>query len=97
MNEEKKLAGALSNDLFRVVSLVSRNAYAAAARFLIEAKTTAGKLEKSKNTKTYIKNIAKDILSSDVQLDTEKTEKFLMYAVLTQNYSLKLTKNTKQD
>ena len=82
------LTGALSNDLFRVVSLQQRGATKAAQRFLQEAKRWAAPLSKRK-TKDYVAKIAADIHDAPIDdLSSAKTEKYLMYAVLMQNYSL---------
>ena len=82
------LTGALSNDLFRVVSLQQRGAVRAAQRFLSESKRWAGQL-KHRQEKRYIIQIAEDLDREDeVGLTQEKIEKYLMYAVLLQNYTL---------
>jgi hypothetical protein len=84
----KNLTGALSNDLFRVVSLQQRGSLAAAERFLQEAKRWANPLRQHK-VKNYIIDIATDIDMADVQdISLKKTERYLMYAVLLQNYTL---------
>lgn len=81
------LAGSLSNDLFRVASLTQRGATKAAERFIQESKKWAKPLSQ-KNVPGYIKNIASDIASSDNEINMKTAEKYLMYGVLLQNYSL---------
>lgn len=88
MTDTQMLAGSLSNDLFRVASLVARGSNKAASRFLNEAQRWSVQLEE-KNTKSYIKNIAKDISKRSIDdISQESAEKYLMYGTLLQNYCL---------
>ncbi len=89
MTDKKMLIGSLSNDLMRVATLTQRGSNQAAQRFFIEAKKWAKELGKYK-FKNYISKIIKDI-QSETTLSLEKAEKFLMYGILLQNYSLHLT------
>jgi hypothetical protein len=86
MTETKMLIGSLSNDLLRVANLTYRGSHQAADRFFEEAKKWASQLD-NYQLKTYIKKIIKDI-QSETSLSMEKAEKFLMYSILLQNYSL---------
>lgn len=88
MTNKKMLIGSLSNDLMRVASLTQRGSDQAAQRFFLEAKKWAKELSKYK-FKSYILQIIKDI-QSETNLSIEKAEKFLMYGILLQNYSLHL-------
>jgi len=82
------LTGALSNDLFRVVSLQQRGSLVASERFLQEAKRWANPLRKHQ-VKKYITDIATAVDLADAKdLSLGKTERYLMYAVLLQNYTL---------
>lgn len=82
------LAGSLSNDLFRVASLVQRGSTQAASRFLKEAKRWSQPLQ-SGAVSPYIQNIAQDILNRDLSdISLESAEKYLMYGVLLQNFTL---------
>lgn len=88
MTETKLLIGSLSNDLLRVANLIQRGSNTAAERFFVEAKRWAEQLQEKK-IKTYIQKIVSDIHSETADILTiEKAEKFLMYSVLLQNYSL---------
>jgi len=89
MTNKKMLIGSLSNDLMRVASLTQRGSDQAAERFFVEAKKWAKQLSKYK-CKRYILKIILDI-QSETTLSLEKAEKFLMYGVLLQNYSLHLS------
>ncbi len=93
MTDTQLLIGSLSNDLFRVASLTQRGSNQAAARFLHEAKRWSNSIQDHK-VPPYIKSIAENI--SDYQeehFDLETAEKYLMYAVLLQNYSLHQMEN----
>lgn len=88
MNEKQLLVGSLSNDLFRVASLSQRGSMQAASRFLTEAKRWAEQLQKEK-VADYINNIAKEISETETtNIDEATAEKYLMFGVLLQNYSL---------
>lgn len=90
MSTVKLLTGSLSNDLFRTANLTFRDAKKGASRFLLEAKRWSEELEKSK-TKKYIKKIAKEISQADTNnITIESAEKYLMYAVLLQNYTINI-------
>lgn len=88
MTETNMLVGSLSNDLLRVASLAQRGSVQAASRFLQEAKRWSIPLQ-SATVSIYIKNIARDISNrADDDISIESAEKYLMYGVLLQNYSL---------
>ncbi len=88
MTDTKMLIGSLSSDLYRVASLIGRGSNTGASRFFIEAQKWSLQLS-NVEAKKHVKNIIEDI-NSDTQLDhtLEQAEKFLMYSVLLQNYSL---------
>jgi hypothetical protein len=89
MSESVMLAGSLSNDLFRVAMMIQRGSDKAASRFLQEAKRWSGDLEKSKDVKDYIINIARDINQRSItDLSESSGEQYLMYGVDLQNYCL---------
>lgn len=82
------LIGSLSNDLFRVASLSQRGSTQAAQRFLLEAKRWAKPLKEHKIA-PYIAKIASDITErNENDISIESAEKYLMYGILLQNYSL---------
>ena len=90
MTNTKLLIGSLSNDLYRVANLLHRGSNQGADRFFLESKKWCDGLSKVK-LKTYIKSIINDIVGQtklDHSLNT--AEKYLMYSVLLQNYSLHL-------
>jgi hypothetical protein len=88
MSETQLLIGSLSNDLFRVASLTQRGSISAAQRFAEEAKRWAEPLLKS-DVPQYIAKIAQEIFAnSEDEISLEKAEKYLMYGVLLQNYTL---------
>ncbi len=89
MTDTSLLAGSLSNDLFRVVNLQQRGSMLAAQRFLQEAKRWSGPLAK-KADKKYIRTIAEHINLADPEetMSMAEIEKYLMFGVLLQNYTL---------
>lgn len=88
MTEEQMLAGSLSNDLFRVASLAHRGSTVAATRFLKEAQRWSNDLQVLTDVE-YIKKIAQDVSSrSETEIDIASAERYLMYGVLLQNYTL---------
>lgn len=88
MTDSQLLIGSLSNDLFRVATLIPRVSDKAVARFLSEAKRWVEPLAQS-GEKAYIRNIAQDVIKlSERDLDLSMAERCLMQAVLLQNYSL---------
>ncbi len=88
MNETQMLIGSLSNDLLRVASLTQRGSVKGAMRFFEEAKRWSEQLH-DKQAKQYIKNIVNEIRStSSEEITLENAEKYLMYGILLQNYSL---------
>jgi hypothetical protein len=90
MTNTKMLVGSLSNDLQRIASLSYRGSDKAASIFLKEAKRW-GKELVAQDTKEYIKKIAQEVnFISSNDLTKENAEKFLMYSVLLQNYSLQI-------
>jgi len=90
MTETKMLIGSLSNDLFRVASLSQRGSYQAAEKFLTEALRWAKQLSQAQ-LKPYIKKIIADLSSQNHDLHSlAKSEQFLTYSILLQNYALHL-------
>lgn len=87
MTETQMLIGSLSNDLLRVANLTHRGSQTGAQRFLMEAKRWSTQL-KDKEMKPYIQKIVIDISLSDEKLSLATAEKYLMYSILLQNYSL---------
>ncbi len=88
MTTTQMLVGSLSNDMFRVASLAQRGSHQAAERFLSEAKRWSSDLQ-YQDVPEYIRILASDISqrrNDDISL--ESAEKYLMYGVLLQNYSL---------
>lgn len=81
------LIGSLSNDLYRVSSLVQRGSIKAAARFLQESKRWSSEL-KNHDLKHYLRKIILDLENNDTHLDEARAEKLLMYSILLQNYAL---------
>ncbi len=82
------LIGSLSNDLFRVSSLTQRGSTKAASRFLVEAKRWSNSIQDHK-VPLYIQSIANQVSDcAEEQIDMETAEKYLMYAILLQNYTL---------
>jgi hypothetical protein len=90
MTDKKMLIGSLSNDLMRVASLTQRGSDQAAQKFFIESKRWISDLSQVK-VKTYIRKILIDLDQETFEADSmDKAEKFLMYSILLQNYSLHL-------
>jgi hypothetical protein len=90
MTQTKLLIGSLSNDLYRVANLTQRGSYQAAERFFVESKRWITDLSNVK-VKGYIRKIIDDLeRENNNVLSLEKAEKFLMYSILLQNYSLHL-------
>ncbi len=88
MTETQMLIGSLSNDLFRVASLVQRGSTKGALRFFEEAKRWSAQLD-DKKMKPYIRNIVEQInLARMNDLTLESAEMYLMYGILLQNYSM---------
>ena len=87
MTETQLLIGSLSNDLLRVANLIYRGSEKGANRFFTEVKRWNNQL-KDKNLKPYIKQIITDIDLIDEELSMPIAEKFLMYSILLQNYSV---------
>jgi len=94
MSETILLLGSLSNDLFRVASLTQRGSKRASERFAKESKRWATPLL-DKDIPEYLKKIVSDVAQSSNVVDLERAERFLMYGVLLQNYSLSLVKGSK--
>ena len=91
MSEIQTLVGSLSNDLFRISSLTHRGSKKASAIFVQESKRWSVPLQ-NHQVPDYIKNIARDVSGASNEVSMEQAEKYLMYAVLLQNYSLSLIK-----
>jgi len=90
MPNTKLLIGSLSNDLYRVACLTQRGSTKAAEKFWVQSARWIKDLEQAQ-VKSYIKKIIIDLksrLNSD-SLTMETAEKYLMYSILLQNYSLK--------
>jgi len=91
------LIGSLSNDLFRVSSLTQRGSTKAASRFLLEAKHWSNSIQNHK-VPHYIKSIVEQVSDDkEEHINMETAEKYLMYAVLLQNYSLHHLIDQKKD
>lgn len=87
MTDSLLLIGSLSNDLLRLATF-THNGSPAARRFLTEAKRWALPLLTT-NLPPHIMQIAKDISAAPSTRPTLKeAERYLMYAVLLQNYAL---------
>ena len=90
MTDQKLLIGSLSNDLMRVATLTQRGSLKAAAKFLDQAKKWCYELSTFK-LKGYLQNIVDEIKNDHPNsLTTKQAEKYLMYSILLQNYSLKM-------
>lgn len=89
MTKKRLLVGSLSNDLFRVANLTYRGSMEGSVRFAEESRKWAKQLVKLDLPK-YLTNIVSDVANSDIEVDTKTAEKYLMYGVLLQNYSLHL-------
>lgn len=88
MSDTSMHVGSLSNDLFRVASLVQRGSHQGASKFLQEAKRWSVPLEQE-DVKNYIRKIARDISLAETQnISLADAERYLMYGVLLQNYVL---------
>lgn len=90
MTNTKLLIGSLSNDLYRVACLTQRGSTKAAEKFWVQVGRWINQLDNA-NLKPYIRKIILDIrarLNSN-SLDIELAEKYLMYSILLQNYTLK--------
>lgn len=90
MTDKKMLVGSLSNDLYRVASLIQRGSDKAAQRFFEESRKWSDELLKQ-DIKQYIKDIINDLQGDNFsELTLDNAEDILMYSILLQNYSLKL-------
>ena len=88
MTETKMMVGSLSNDLFRVANCAQRGSTKAASRFAQEAKRWSVPLQE-RNVAKYIKKIAHDVSSQKSNnISLSLAERYLMYSILLQNYSL---------
>jgi hypothetical protein len=88
MTETKQLIGSLSNDLLRVAVLTQRGSLKGAHTFFNEAQARVQELAHHK-VEYYISNIINDLHSyNENPFSLLSAEKFLMYSVLLQNYSL---------
>lgn len=91
MTDKQLLIGSLSNDLMRVASLTQRGSDKAAERFFIESKRWVSELMEA-DLKEYIQKIVKDLDSSTFKVGSmADAEKYLMYGILLQNYSLHMS------
>lgn len=91
MDDTRLLIGSLSNDLYRVANLMHEGSNINAERFLQEASRWIKKLEK-KQVKNYIRKILTELNTMPGEFSDELAEKYLMYSVLLQNYSLHIKK-----
>ena len=89
MNGTKLLIGSLSNDLYRAACMIQRGSLAGAKRFVDESQRWIKDLQNVK-VKPYIRNIVTDLKANHKQLDMALAEKYLMYSILLQNYTLHL-------
>lgn len=89
MSNTQILIGSLSNDLLRVANMVVRGSDKGAMRFFIEAQKWNTELKNHK-LKPYIQKIIADVDNEKNEniLDMAKAEKYLMYSILLQNYSV---------
>lgn len=89
MTKTKLLIGSLSNDLYRVSCLTQRGSTAAANKFWQEATRWINDLEHAK-VKPYIRKIILDVKNQPMQkiITIELAEKYLMYSILLQNYTI---------
>jgi hypothetical protein len=87
MSEQNLLLGSLSNDLLRIASLTQRGSIQAAEKFYEQTDRWLIQL-KDTELKPYIRKIVEDLLTTKYTLNLASAEKFLMYSVLLQNYSL---------
>lgn len=89
MNDTKLLIGSLSNNLLRVANMIVRGSDKGAVRFFTEAQKWNTELKNHK-LKPYIQKIIVDISNENSGniLDMAKAEKYLMYSILLQNYSI---------
>lgn len=88
MNETKMLIGSLSNDLFRVSTMIYRKSPAAEV-FFREIFRWIRSLDKA-SVKPYIQEILEDLESheSHPSYTQERAETYLTYSILLQNYAL---------
>ena len=88
MTETKMLIGSLSNDLSRVANMMYKKS-SSAETFFHEMFRWINKLD-TDSVKPYIQIILKDLKSHELhpQYTQERSETYLMYSVLLQNYSL---------
>lgn len=87
MSEINLLLGSLSNDLMRVASLIQRGSEKGAEKFYEQAQRWLVQLD-GMNVKPYIQKIITDLLINKQSLDLVTADRFLMYGILLQNYSL---------
>lgn len=85
----KQIIGALSNDLYRTACMIQRGSKAGAQRFATEAEKWAQALPETE-VKPYIRKIVLDVKGNHKRLDMNLAEKYLMYSILLQNYTLHL-------
>lgn len=83
-DETRQLLGALSNDLYRVATHTYHKS-PSATRFLSESQRWIEQL-KNHTLPPYINNLIQDI--GDTTPDLATAEKYLMYSILLQNYTL---------
>lgn len=90
MPNTKLLIGSLSNDLYRIACLTQRGSVKGAEQFRAQAGRWVNELD-SANLKPYIRKIILDVKArqNSSLLNMESAEKYLMYSILLQNYSLK--------
>lgn len=89
-SQTRLLVGSLSNDMFRVANLRQRGSTVAAKRFLVEAKRWASELQ-HQEVAGYIRKITEDVVNKESgDISEAEAERYLMYGVLLQNYTLKV-------
>lgn len=88
MTDTQLLIGSLSSDLFRVASLTQRGSTTAATRFLQEARRWSNSIKNHKVPRYIMSIVEKVSEDKEEHINMETAEKYLMYAVLLQNYTL---------
>ena len=89
MTNTRLAIGSLSSDLFRVAALKVRGADEGAERFLRASRKWSIEVASDEGVADYVREIGRALCEDNGDLDLKKAEKYLMYAVLLQNYVLK--------
>ena len=91
MNDTRLLIGSLSNDLGRISACMARGSYLSAQRFADESTRWTSELS-TRELPAYIRKIVADVHDQkSEEITIEIAEKYLMYSVLLQNFSLHLS------